>query len=185
MIFCSCGMYRSGSTWLYNAVRLLVGDCYGTFVHKASDYDKGNEKEIHLIKCHKYLEWIKQDATFIVSIYRPLSEVKQSMERRALVATKGFTNETRTDLFDIYHHNAMLWILEADHVVSYECMIKDPVTELRLLLNSMYAKNLPVKSYTDKQLEEIAEQLRNMKVPESGHDPVTLLHENHITKKDW
>ena len=180
----SCGMYRSGSTWLYNALRLLVGDCYSTFVNSGQDYDKGNEKKIHLIKCHKYADFIKQDATLIITIYRKIAEVKQSMQRRQLVATKGFTNEARTDLFDIYHHQAMLWMLDSDHIVNYECMVKDPVSELRLLHNSLATK-MKIKSYTDKELQEIADELRNMTPPKEGYDPVTLLHQDHITKKTW
>ena len=177
-------MDRSGSTWLFNAIRLMVGDCYSTFVHTGNDYNKEREEKIHLIKCHKYANWIKQDVTLIISIYRKISDVKESMERRQLVAKKGFTNEAKLDLFDTYHHNAMLWLLEADHIVNYECMIENPVRELRLLHNTLATK-MPIRSYTDKDLENIAEELKNMKVPKEGHDPLTLLHQAHITKKEW
>jgi hypothetical protein len=107
------------------------------------------------------------------------------MERRQLVATKGFTNEARVDLFDTYHHNAMLWMIEADLIVNYQTMIENPVFVLKQIEWLLYEKIEGYGLRTEDELEDIAEQLRNMKVPDKGHDEVTLLHSGHITKKTW
>jgi hypothetical protein len=185
MIIVSAGMYRSGSTWLYNAIRLLSGDCYSTFVHSGNDYDKENPKDIHLLKVHKYSNWMSNQADLVITIYRDIREVKESMERRKLVATEGFTNEARTDLFDIYHHNSMLWYMEADLIVNYETMLENPVFVLGQIHRAMYSAGVPFKEKSIEEMEQISEELRNMKVPETGSDPVTLLHQEHITKKTW
>lgn len=180
----SAGMYRSGSTWLYNAIRLLVGDCYGTFVHSGNDYDSTNPKDIHLLKVHKYSNWMSSQADLVITIYRDIREVKESMDRRGLVATEGFTNETKLEYFDIYHHNAMLWILEANLIVNYETMIKEPVFVLGQIHRALYSGGVNIDK-TPEELEDIAEELRNLKVPKTGSDPITLLHQEHITKKTW
>lgn len=196
----SAGLYRSGSTYLFNAIRLLCDDTYSTFVHKKLDYDTNNPKDIHLIKCHKYMGWLSEEADVVITIYRDIREVKDSMIRRQLVKTAGFTNETRLDLFDIYHHNAMLWMLEADLIIDYRDVIENPVKVLRQITQCLvttrnfgkgadwFEKQTEFRKKmcrTDEELKVIAEELKNMKVPKNGNDPVTLLHENHITKKTW
>lgn len=180
----SAGPYRSGSTWLYNAIRLLIGDCWAGFVHKQSDMPPEDSHNIRLIKCHKYLWYISKEADIVFSIYRKISDVKASMERRALVATEGFTNEAKSELFDTYFHNSCLWYIEADLIVLYEDVILAPlhlVTKINLKLLEKGVCDLRSK----KEREDIVEQLKNLEIPEKGSNPVTLLHSNHITKKTW
>ena len=49
------GMKRSGSTWMYNAVRLMLKDAgkdvYGCWI---DDYDESNTAEFHVVKTHKW-----------------------------------------------------------------------------------------------------------------------------------
>lgn len=183
MLIVSTGMYRSGSTWLFNALRLLTNhlDMYSCY---EGDYDPDNGSAFHLVKTQRYREHLSEEADVVISIYRDIKETKASMTRRKKYAQEGFTNETNVAGFDKFFHHTMLWNMEASAIVDYRQMIEDPAAVLEGLDDLLVVRfcrrgyNRPERDY-----EAIAEELRNLKTPSKGFDPITLMHANHVTKK--
>lgn len=164
------GLYRSGTTLLYNAVRLLavraVGKhaVYGCY---AGDYDISNRAIIHVVKTAEYLPHLALGSE-IVYIYRPIEEVRASMLRFA-----AFHPEPRRDTdvarLDEYYRWLLAWTSHGAKAVMYgELDLGALAAALSFSLDAA-------------EIRSTAEELATLVPPETGTDPVTLLHAHHRT----
>lgn len=170
-------MYRSGTTWQFNALRIMLehahpGDVYSCFWQ---NYDRKKRKAFNLIKAHKWRGRMAKDADIIFSTYRHPKQVRESMARHAkLITDKRFANGSNVARFDEFWNQSQLWANQPHaEIVSFETIIHNPHAAVEQMADRL---NINV------DIERVVTEINALKVPDEGFDPVTLLHANHITK---
>ena len=69
----TAGMKRSGSTWLFNVVRMLAERQYGKRnVYSAwyGDYDRADKREVHIVKVHGFDRSLVEAGTLVFTSAR-------------------------------------------------------------------------------------------------------------------
>jgi hypothetical protein len=181
------GIYRSGSTWLYNAVRLICaqhGTVYGCF---EGSYNSGNAADYHIVKAHKFkwprgFELIDDNTTVITSI-RNTFGIKESMQRLINLGKSG--NYTQVERLTQYLEWLSYW----------NCFVKPEWNDNQFPVLKVPVQYGRIVSCPEKVIREVSEYmnlkcneqeiniaLRALKPPHEGIDPITLLHANHITQ---
>lgn len=165
------GVPRSGTTWLYNAVRLIhdraARPIYGAW---CADYDPRTLASTHLIKVHKP-EQLHAQPEIIFATNRDVAESLASLVRMGWLADEetaiknAATNHERLRLY---------WEERADYVAQYQEVTKQPLKVIEGLCSRL---GILLENSIS---EEIAHELAVMQSPKSGnYDPVTLLHPGH------
>jgi len=161
------GCHRSGSTWLYNAIRLIMEstkkDVYGCFFTK---YDPENKSQIHVVKTHNWRESL-EDADKIFTTRRDLRDIAASAIRRGLIKE----TETIPYLKRIIKKEYIPWKSHSDLEIVYEELVRNKKLQIQNI-----ARVLRVSV----QIGEIYKKIENLPIPEV-FDPLTQLHPNHIT----
>ena len=170
------GIYRSGSTWLYNAIRLSLKcakkKVYGCYV---GDWNKKHKAEYHVVKLVRYDEELPHlpELEAIFTSYRNLDSIIGSMKRRAENLTDDrFINETKHENISDYILNLLKWQQWSDYMMLYERAMRQPaqtIHQICAVLNIEPDVNL------------VCEKLNALKVPKTGFNKTTLLHAGHIT----
>lgn len=181
MIIVQAGMYRSGTTWQFNAVRVAF-EVAGKPIqsgHWDGEFPDSVGREIHLIKIIKPFERLAEMADYIVSTKRDASEIRASMLRRAeflkVHPDPRFGNEAKVEKFNLFMSRARWWEGVAHYIQDFDLIRADP---LRLIRDYVALFGLQVDPQA--VLEELN---RQMVVPTEGYDKRTLLHAGHITKE--
>lgn len=167
------GHPRSGSTWQFNAIRLLLEragvDLQACWI---GDYQVDDPRPVHVIKIHDPKDMlVDPDLVFVTE--RDLAESLVSLTRMGWI-TVGDTASLAEQ------HGSVLrlrdfWRKRADHVTDYAMIKEAPVPEL-----SAISDRLGIA--TDLQdLALVANELEGLSAPRSGEtvDPVTQLHPGH------
>ncbi|MFO7562462.1 MAG: hypothetical protein R6X02_07450 [Enhygromyxa sp.] len=172
----AAGAYRSGSTWLYNALRLaleLAGrEVYGSFYDLT--YDSENQARFHVIKVHRFEEEVLEASRLVFTSIRDPRDIAASAVRRGLIeptveAVESFVEEAVVDGFE-------RWRPHATMVLRYEQLAAGGSTQyLRQILEALAP--FDVGSVSPEQLEQRLDALR----PGAQYDRTTLLWPNHIT----
>lgn len=166
------GIYRSGSTWLFNAVRLLL---ISEGVNIKS-YFYGSEpdtpEQFHVIKTHTYSQGLFDEAGIVITSYRNYKDIEKSMKAQL---KKGlpveFENAGNYKELDTFIRWLLKWNRKTLYMMEYDKFIEDPKEIVRDLYECLRLKNADI--------DEVYEQLCDMKSPEEGYDPVTLLTSTH------
>ena len=168
-------MYRSGSTWQYNAARLIAGSGHrcGTFEGKKSlkeEFRELMETENFVLKTHPFVDDIFTESSVIdvvvLTSYRDLRDVAASMKRK--FGTCAPYNEMLREIV-VWHQK---WAKVSAYNMRYEDMMSDPVSEVKKISDSM-------RVWVD--AEAINKHIGGFKEPLLGVDPVTQLHAGHKT----
>jgi hypothetical protein len=176
----SAGLIRSGSTWQYNALRVIMqhaGLNPKTFWIDDYKGEKGNV----LIKAHEYKGGLTEGSKVFTCI-RPEEEVKASMRRRAAFLSKNpdprFMGTANVDRYPRYYRWFRLW---RGHAV-YNMQYKDLKERPELVIHE-HIKALGLTGKVDPL--EVLEELNNIKPPSNGGEwnNETFYHAGHITKK--
>ncbi len=172
----AAGAYRSGSTWLYNALRLafeLAGEeVYGRFYD--GTYDPENPARIHVVKVHRFEDEVLEVARVLFTSIRDPRDIAASGVRRGLISAAA-------DDVEEFVEEAVLrgyerWRPHAAVVLRYEQLADGG--ELGYLGRILEAlEPLGVTGVTPEALHARLEALR----PGSTYDRETLLWPNHIT----
>jgi hypothetical protein len=166
-IICA-GCHRSGSTWLYNAVRLIAKstgkEVYACF---ATTYDADNPAEIHVVKCHNFHKFL-QDVDLVFTTKRDLRDIAASAHRRGLITFK----DVLPYLHRIINLEYKPWRQYTSLEIPYEELVED---------KKAYIKKLSEIMEIQVNVDEIHEAIENLAIPEKEFDPITQLHPNHIT----
>lgn len=163
------GVPRSGSTWCFNALRLLLRqnsqDVYAAWCR---DYDSENMASWHLIKAHKPEE-VQFEPTHIVTSYRDICESIASLVRMGWVKAEPLSIiEAAKRQTALYRY----WKDLSNFEVSYDDMLAQPENVIAELADTL---GLPATG-----AGEIAAELSTMSPPDSGsYDTTTLLHPKH------
>lgn len=176
-VVAAAGVPRSGSTWVYNAARLLCEkaglSCYADW---CEDYRPGShaDYDIHLVKLHG-----KEQFTF--PAHRILSSRRDLVERLASLVRMGWLEEDPASLQRAADHQAELaeyWAERTDNETQYSDILERPEKAVKDIARAMDI------SCPDDTAADIARQLARLPVPaetdnQRGHDSQTLLHPNH------
>lgn len=172
----AAGAYRSGSTWLYNALRLalqLAGhEVYGRFYDES--YDPTDPAKVHVVKVHRFEDEVLDVAQLLFTSIRDPRDIAASGVRRGLIApqveqVESFVEEAVLGGFERWRPHAAL-------VLRYEELHAGGGLEIAARILAAL-EPFGVASVTPERLVARLETLR----PGSSYDRQTLLWPNHIT----
>lgn len=177
ILILSAGMQRSGSTWLYNATRLLLKNSSSTCdlfsCGWIGDLSILPEKRIMLIKIHDFNEHLlRLDLPKIVLYsFRDIRDALASSKRI-------WSQEPSMELADRLIHNDCQWRKYADFIMRYESMMNDQYATLCQLAD--------ILNIHDVTLQAIISQIEALRYENTGsRNPIyhmeNLLHKGHIT----
>lgn len=168
------GCYRSGTTALFNIVRLILKH---TDKKYSAYFWEGNimsNKEYQLIKTHAYNPILAKKAYKIFIAYRELSEIKKSMiALKKFTIQDGYKNAANLEYLKTVQQFAKLWMIKADYIQSFDILIDNPIKIIEDLFGKL---QIP---YNKEQAEKILNEFKGLKAPKRGHDKETLLGETH------
>ncbi|RVT49478.1 sulfotransferase domain-containing protein [Rubrivivax albus] len=176
MLVLSAGMPRSGSTWLYNALRLMLARRFPGPGELACGWvgDIGRlpaTAACRLVKIHEWDDALVTQAEFVTWSYRDLRDAMASQHRK-------FGGALSLQFADYLVRQDARWMTRADHVMRYEAMLADPRRELVRLANALKLPDIDPAA-VQRELEGLSfesEGPRN----EAYHE-LTLLHRGHVT----
>lgn len=174
MLIVSAGFYRSGSTWMFNAIRLILDeftdDYYSCW---EQDYNPKNPAKYHLVKVHRWRPKLYKDAHLVFTSFRELEGIKGSMQRRAdILNDERFSNETKFQHIDAYLVDLLKWQRKSNYFLWFRFIREQPVHEIEKIAGVLGMNVRCLKVF---------KRLNELKEPHTGFDPVTLIHANHIT----
>ena len=170
-IICA-GLYRSGSTWLFNVVRAI-------FEFNNIEYQSGfgvynNDSPVQIIKLHSFQPEILSGNVTTIMTVRDLRDIIASAIRKygklhineefCLKKTFEFADEVLKCYYD--------WREHTDLFLKYENIVTDKKFVIQKISQTL---KQPV------DIEQIHEYVENLKMPTRGSDADTLLWANHIT----
>lgn len=165
------GLNRSGSTWLYNCIRLILQTQYdNVYSCWVKDYIASDPAPVHLIKIHKPDEELVKHTGEIYTSRRDIWEIVGSMMRMGWL-----------DFADIFSY--LDWITASVHPFWFKnAKMEIDYSEIhqatRLLIEKI-GRSLGI--YIDVlQSQEICDQLNQLR-PSDKYDHTTQLHPNHIS----
>jgi len=164
------GCHRSGSTWLFNAARLIMQstgqEVYSCFV---TDYDPEHSAPVHVVKCHNRHR-ILLDSHYFFTTKRDPRDIAASAVRRNLIEEKDAIKYLKRVISKEYER----WRHYTNLEIQYEDLIGNKDVYIRRISKILKVK---VKPGT------IRKRIESLPIPEGEkeRDPVTLLHGNHIT----
>lgn len=165
------GSYRSGSTWLYNAARLLVKASGHSVEGIGPQKYKGKPDDgVLIVKCHRFYGRIAHDADYVLTSERDWTEAKKSWFR-----FKGeWLSEEQEAARKLWLHT---WRVCPAHVfhMQYQDMIDKPYATLAGVACGLSRLMRGV------DLRGVLDDLEAIKPPKSGYDPVTMMYHNHRT----
>lgn len=175
-LYLCAGTPRSGSTWLYNAMRLLLlrkfpGQLYACWIGEL-DRTRAAKAEAILIKLHESDDDLAQRADAILTCHRDLRDLAAS------ISSMGWASDERHLLdhirsFRQYHE---YWSARADIDLSYADIKDHPERAVRAVAAALHADT------GNEDIREIAKTLDatpNNRDPLSIHDSEYLTHKNH------
>ncbi len=180
-IVASAGMPRSGSTWLYNATRLLLDS--GT--EEVCGYWKdefnpcrflrsAGPGRVLLLKMHRYSPSLQRSAATVLYSFRDVRDVIASKKRLGGGRFVRLIEQTREYANDIHPK----WMAASDYAMRYEDMIAAPEQTVSGLAEALGVRDFDAQS--------ISERINAMRYDSSRnvgpkHNMENLLHRNHVT----
>ena len=178
MIYVCAGMSRSGSTWVFNAVRLLLQRANvpdlaaGWITERANLLAHDNS----VIKIHSFDVELAARADVVLTSHRDLRDVAASMQRKFKT---GFSTKLIHETVADY----VKWSKIAAYDLHYEDLLLDKLPELKKI-----AAALKLSSPTEAQfpyaaiLKELdGQQFCENRSTAQRYDSINLLHDGHIT----
>lgn len=165
------GVPRSGSTWAFNAVRLLLRTAGAQF-HAAwvKDYQPEDPAPIHLVKVHRQEE-VTFDPELVITTHRPTEA------RIASLVRMGWLENDPAKIRRVFANHQLLyahWRGQSDIEIEYEDILNAPAPAVERLAGACRLELTPA------QCAAVAKELAGMAPPETGHyDKETLLHPRH------
>ena len=175
LVLCA-GIPRSGSTWLYNAARLLLTKAdgaqrvYGAWIEK---YDARQTGRWHVVKVHEPNEALAWRAKFILTSRRDLRDIAASAWKRDWIA-----DEASTLMFlDSVVAQHAFWKARAGFEMIYERMRREPIAELAAIAQAL---QLTLDAAAIAGVLRDIESLGHDESSDDQFNPANLMHKKHI-----
>lgn len=170
-------MNRSGSTWLYNVLRVILSDFC---VKESWKFNSGwiedielidSDESVDLIKLHKFDCSLAARADFIFYSFRDIRDVLASLKRK-------FNSEPSVKKAEFLLKEDKDWKGVSDYSMRYEDMLADPE---KVVLQVSQALNVACN-----QPEKILDNIKGLSYESEGkknhlYNKVNLFHAGHIT----
>lgn len=172
-------MYRSGSTFLYNAIRVLLrhagADVWGGGT-EAFIATTGEEADVYVVKEHRYIETL---ASYSDEVY-----VSTRNPKDAWLSMRRFMNARGEPLPEFKDSREWVsWFNKWKPLAKYTLFFDDLVEEDGEW-NAL--KDLNHLLGTDVKLKHVLRSLRSeLAPPEEGKNPDTLVFADHYTGRDY
>lgn len=159
------GIKRSGSTWMYNAVRLILKHAgkphYAT---NRRNYDSSRKEPYHVLKIHKFSPEFADAAWKIFTSFRQIDEIKDSF--------KAFRGRELSDVDMSQMINDLLrYQAKSCYLLDYPDINNNPYDAVSQMAESLEV-NVP--------LEPVLAELADLSPPmDRDFDDQTLLFRNH------
>lgn len=169
-------MQRSGSTWLYNVIRLLLESkscsVYGAWVE---DYNPLDEAEYHLVKTHRYIPSLSEQADLILSSRRDLRDIAASLIRKRWIDKSNLINLLESNI-----ENYEQWRPCSAYDVEYTEIIYRPIETISIIASLLECElNYDHIVMINDMTKDIAKS--SVVSPDKHYDEKTLIHPDHIT----
>jgi len=170
------GIYRSGTTALYNIVRLICeseGDTWSEFLNDEIKPEELPELDFQILKAHKYHDKrtpaFIDEHTIVLTTFRENRDILASIYR-----AKEQMKDFRGQQHDIPKYNEWQqhWNIHSVYQVHFNKLIQNPKRIIRDIARLL---KITVNE------EEVYQKFVACKPPKEGIDPITLLHAGHIT----
>ena len=168
----AAGMHRSGSTLLYNVLRMILSQdstVYSAFLNLSYDAAEAAEYDHQVIKVHRFNSAVAKTADFIFMTRRDLRDVAASSVRHKKLSP--LPTPTVVYCVKVMRREHDPWLPHVSMVIPYHLMMQDKVKCIRRIAAML------------KQEVNAAEVHASVEALKSTNmfDPVTQLHPNHIT----
>jgi hypothetical protein len=174
-IILAAGMARSGSTWLFNAIRILLGQTgHPLYACWVDERDENAERHAYnvLIKIHEPSEELASKAAAIFTSHRDLRDVAISASHAGFAADSEKMIAIAASARAAHDFWAPRSILD----IKYSEIVTSPsLCVMRIAL----ALAQPIDDRRAAQVAEAADQLAPIVRPDDSHDRSDLLHKNH------
>jgi hypothetical protein len=175
-IICA-GMVRSGSTILFNIVRLLyehkcgASNVYGCWIKQ---YDKNDPRHVHIVKIHKYNEKLIDNDTLVITSRRDIRDVAASLMR------KGWIRDGIIPSIEKVLDKYVAWYQHSIYDMSYEDMCQNRV---EIIKEIAVALKLEI---SNSDVHKINEHIKSLSYWSEGkrtrvYNEITLFHKHHIS----
>lgn len=166
----AAGMPRSGSTWLYNALRLLLQPPVRS--GWVADYQPDHPAPVHLVKLHQPEAALAARAAGIFLSYREPLGLAASLWRMGFVTRE----EDLLPLLDRIAEDYRFWLPRARYVVDLAAISNQPQAVIQALHGALpIARRIPVMD----PLSILAALEAMCHEGPEPYDPLTLLHVGH------
>jgi hypothetical protein len=177
-VIVAAGMPRSGSTWQFNALRLLLAssgqDIYSFWIEDW-DSEKARHAQTLLVKIHEISPFLAWASWRCFTCHRDLRDI--AVSAADLARADGY----EVDIVPLMQETRKaheFWSRQSVLDIPYEQVVADPEASLKEL--AAYIE-IPVADVEVQRLCQTLASLSDGDVP-SGypHNPVTLLHQQHF-----
>lgn len=178
MIYLCAGMYRSGSTWMYNAVRVTLSHAGvpGLTAGWIAEWERLVDSRNAVIKVHSFDARLASMAGVILVSHRDLRDMAASLHRKC--QNKFFAARLSETVRDY-----MKWAERAAYDLRYERLLTGKLQELKKIASALKlpARILQRLDYAAICKEVDAEKFTPERAGAGSYDARNLLHANHIT----
>ena len=175
------GIYRSGSTWLFNAVRLIMEQESKTvasgFIWKTTK--KGKSKADMVIKTHFFYDDIElpYKPDIVITSIRDKSEIQSSMmKQRAKGLEPHFFNAGNWEQLNEFFEWLFKWRSHEKHVYEMDYKDLESGNQKKIVTELLQVLNFEVN---ETKVLHICKELKKMTAPKQGFNETTLLTPTH------
>lgn len=165
------GCYRSGTTALFNIVRLVLKHSGKKYEAYFWDGQSKGTDGYELVKTHTWNQGLAEKAEFVFNTYRGATSTINSMKS---LRKRGVSSEFANAADYKNHGNAMahadLWHQYSHYTSFYSILRLSPLKIINDIAN---------KIGVHVQMHDVFKEFQSLKAPTKGFDPVTLLTETH------
>ncbi len=161
------GFYRTGSTWLFNAVKTVI-QCAGfTTCQTGEGFAPENTADYCIHKVHTWFPDLACAADAIFTSTRDLEQVFASYERLT-------GHEMPKEYFIECHAEFMLYQSHSNYCMEFTDLETDKRKVINRIISVLGLKACP---------EAVLNKVNAIKPPEEGQDLESYYFHNHITRK--
>lgn len=148
------GIKRSGSTWMYNIVRIMMGNKHNIY------------------KVHNYSKNMADSADVVLTSFRNPLDIKQSLLRFYSTIPKGAPAKKEYNVEKMLKHFRQ-WNRHSKYMMLFEHVG-----------TMLAVENIAIALGYDGDLQKVLDEVNAIKPPtDKAYDPETCLFSNHITSE--